>query len=82
MNSNNTFNATDNANTGISIAPTDDANASNGNVGDRNVLDLTGNTQVIEDNHIGQNTHTNYVCTLTEVMVRMVDNMPEKLVGR
>ena len=59
-----------------------DTNASNGNVGNRNILDLTGNTQVIEDNYIGRNTRKNYVRTLNDIMVWMVDNMPEKLVYR
>ena len=81
-NNNNTANEADDANTVITIDPTYDANASNVNGGNRNILDLTGNTQVIEDNHIGQNTRKNYVRTLTNIMVWMVDNMSEKLVDR
>ena len=78
-NDNNTTNAADGANTAIPIAPMYDANASNDNGGNRNVLDLTDNTQVIEDNHIVQKIHTNYVRTLTDIMVWMVDNMPENV---
>ena len=52
-----------------------DANYSNVNDGNRNVLGLTGNKQVIEDNKIGQNICKNYVCTPTVVMVWMVVNM-------
>ena len=37
---------------------------------------------MIEDNHIGQNTCKNYVRTMTDIMVWMVDNMPEKLADR
>ena len=79
INSNNTYKSADDANTVIPIAPMYDANSFNGNGGNRNVLDLTGNTQVIEDNHIGLNTCKNYVCTLTDIMVLMVDYMPGKL---
>ena len=82
MNNNNTANAADDANTVIPIAPMYDANAFNGNGGNRNVLGLTGNTQVIGDNHIGQNTRKKYVLTLTDIMVWMVDNMPENCVDR
>ena len=42
-NNNNTTNAADDANTIIPIAPMYDTNASNGNGGKRNVLDLTFN---------------------------------------
>ena len=79
MNNNNASSAYDGANTVIPIAPMYYANSSNGNGGNRNVLGLTGNTQVIEDNHIGRNTCKNYVFMLTEIMVWMVDNIPEKL---
>ena len=72
MNNNKPSNATDYANTVIPIAPMYDANASNGNGGNRYVLGLTSYTQVIEDNHIGRNTHTNYICTLTDIMVWVV----------
>ena len=82
MNNNNTDNTPDDTNTVIPIAPMYDANAFNGNGGNRNVFGLTGNTQVIEDNHIGQNTCKNCICTLTDIMVWMVDNMTEKLVYR
>ena len=53
MNNNNTDNAADDANTVIPTYFMYFANSPNGNGGNRNVLDLTGNTQVIEDNHIG-----------------------------
>ena len=76
-NNNNTANEADDANTVITIDPTYDANASNVNGGNRNILDLTGNTQVIEDNNIGQNTRKNYVRKLTDIMVCMVDDVPE-----
>ena len=79
MNNNNTPNSAYDTNTVISIAPTYDSNASNGNGGNWNVLYLTSNTQMIEDNNIGQSTHKNYFFTLTDIMVWMVDNMPEKL---
>ena len=79
MNNNNTVNVSDDVNAFISMAPTYDVNAFNGNGGNRKVLDLTGYTQVIEDNHIDQNTCKSYVHTLTDIMVCMVDNMPEKL---
>ena len=46
-NNNNTANEADDANTVITIDPTYDANASNVNDGNRNILYLTGNTQVI-----------------------------------
>ena len=82
MNNNHTDNATDDANTVITISPMYDVNASNGNCGNQNVLYLTVNTQVIGDNHIGQNTCKNCICTLTDIMVWMVDNMTEKLVYR
>ena len=64
MNNNNTSNATGGANNIISNVPTYDDNASNGDGGNQNVLDLTGNTQMIEDIHIGKtHTHTNmFVC--------------------
>ena len=80
MNNNNTDNAADDVNTVIPIAPMYDANSSNGKSGNWNVLDLTGNTQVIEDNHIGRNTRKNYARKLTYIMIWKVDNMPEKLV--
>ena len=32
------------------------------------VLNLTGDTQVIEDSHIGANTRKNYTCTLVSFM--------------
>ena len=80
MNNNKTENSAHYANTVIPIAPMYDGNASNGNGGNRNFLDLTGNTQVVEGNHIGQNTHKNYISTLADIMVLMVDNMPEKCV--
>ena len=80
MNNNNSANAVDDANTYVLIAPNYDANAYNGNGGNRKVLDLSGNPQVIEENHIDQNTRKNYVCTLTDIMVWMVNNMPGKLV--
>ena len=80
MNNNNTSNDADDANTLIPIAPMYDANASNGNGGNKKVLDLTDNIYVIEYNHFGQNTRKNYVCTLTDIMVWMLDNMPGKLV--
>ena len=57
MNNNNTENASDDVNTVLSIAPMYDSNSSNGNGGNQNVFNLTGNIQVIEDNHIDQNTH-------------------------
>ena len=79
INNNNTSNAADDANTSIPIAPTYDTNAYNGIGGNRNVLDLTGNTQMIEYNHIGQNTLKNYFFTLTDIMFCMVDNIPGKL---
>ena len=82
MNNNNTSNDADDANTLIPIAPMYDANASNGNGGNQKVLDLTDNIYVIEYNHFGQNTRKNYVCTLTDIMVWMVDNMFGKIVGR
>ena len=56
MNNNNTENASDDVNTVLSIAPMYDSNSSNGNGGNQNVFNLTGNIQVIEDNHIDQNT--------------------------
>ena len=37
---------------------------------------------MIEDNHIGKNTHKYYVHKLTDIMVWIVDNIPEKLVNR
>ena len=80
MNNNNTANYADDANTGIPITAEYDANASHGNGGNWNVLDLTCNTQVTEDNHIGQNTRKSYVCTLTNIMDWMVDNTIEKIV--
>ena len=80
MNNNQTDNAADDANTVIPNTPMYDENAPTGNGGNLNLLGLTGNTQVIEDNHIGRNTCKNYVRTLTDIMVWMVDNMPEKLV--
>ena len=80
MNNNITANAADDVNTVIPIAPMYYANSSHGNGGNRNVLDLTGNTQVIEDNHIRRNTHKHHVSTLTYIMIWTVDNMPEKLV--
>ena len=79
MNNNNTASTADNTNTVIPVTPMYDDNASNGNCGNRNGLDLTGNTQVIEDNHIGRNTSKNYVRTLTDTMVWMMDNMPKNL---
>ena len=82
MNNNNTANDADDPNTFVSITPMYYDNAYNGNGGNRNVLGLTGNTQVIGDNHIGQNTRKKYVLTLTDIMVWMVDNMPEKFVDR
>ena len=82
MNNNKTSNASDDDDTAILIAPLYDSNAFNGNGGNRDVCSLTGNIQVIEYNHIGQNIHTNYICTLTDVMVWIVDNIPEKLVNR
>ena len=82
MNNNKTASTADGTNTVISIAPTYDANGFNGNGGNQNFVDLTSNTQVIEDNHIGQNTRKNYFRTLTDIMVLMVDNMSEKLVDR
>ena len=78
----NNANDDDDVNTIISIAPKYDANVFNDNGYNQNVLDLTGNTQIIEDNHIGQNIRNKYVRTLTNIMVLMVDNMPEKLVYR
>ena len=78
INNKHTANADDDANTVISIATMYDLNASNGNGGDRNVLYLTGNSQVIEENHIGQNMRKNYVPMLNAIMVWMVDNMPKK----
>ena len=75
MNSNNSANSADDANTAISIAPMYDTNASNGNGGNQNVLGLTGNTHVIEDNHIGQNTRKKYVHMLSKIMVWVVNNM-------
>ena len=83
MNNNNTDNASDDVNTVIPISHMYDANSSNVNSSNWNVLDLIGNTQVIEENHIGLNTHKSYVSTLTDmtdIMVWMVDNMPGKLV--
>ena len=59
MNYNNTSNVDDDANNFIHIAPTCDENATNGNGGNRNVLNLTGNTQVIKDNHISKNKRKN-----------------------
>ena len=44
MNNNKTSNSSDDANTVIPIAPMYYANASNGNGGNQDVLDLTGNT--------------------------------------
>ena len=82
MNHNNTANAAHDVNNVIYIAPTYDSNASNGNGGNWNVLYLTSNTQMIEDNNIGQSTHKNYFFTLTDIMVWMVDNMFGKIVGR
>ena len=69
MNNNITANAADDVNTVIPIAPMYYANSSNGKSGNRNVLGLTGNTQVIEDNHIRRNTHKHYISTLTYNMV-------------
>ena len=66
MNNNNTANYADDDNTVINIAADYDANASNGNGGNQNVLDLAVNTHMIEDNHIDQNTRKSYVCMLTE----------------
>ena len=80
MNNNNTYNADDDDNTVIPISTMYYANASNGNGGNYNILDLTGNTQVIEDNHIRRNTHKHYVRNLTDNMVCMVNKIPEKLV--
>ena len=80
INTNNTTEDADDANTIIPIAPMYDGNYSNGNGCNWNVLDLTGNTKVIEENQIGQNKRKNYFCTLTDIMVWMVDNIPEKLV--
>ena len=77
MNNNNTANDADDPNTFVSITPMYYDNAYNGNGGNRNVLGLTGNTQVIEDNNIGQNTRKNYVRKLTDIMVCMVDDVPE-----
>ena len=82
MSNNNTANADNDANTVIPSTPMYVSNTSNGNGGNMNVLYLTVNTWVIEDNHIGQNTRKNYVRTLTNIMVWMVDNMSEKLVDR
>ena len=82
MNNNNTYNADDDYNTVIPISTMYYANASNGNGGNYNILDLTGNTQVIEDNQIFRNTRKHYVCTLTNIMDWMVDRIPEKLVDR
>ena len=79
MNNNNTSNVSDDANTFIPIALTYDADSSNGNGGHWNVLGLTGNTELIEYNHIGQNTRKDYVRTLTDILVWVVDNMPENL---
>ena len=78
MKNSNTVNYFD-ANNSIPIASVYAANASNGNGGNRNVLYLTGNTQVIEYNHIVLNTRKNYVCTMTDIIVFMMDNMPENL---
>ena len=44
INNNNTANASDDSSAVIYIAPTYDANSSNGNGGNRNIFDLTGNT--------------------------------------
>ena len=56
MNNINNDNADYDANNIISIAPMYYADASNGNGGNRNVLNLIDNNQVIEENHIGWNT--------------------------
>ena len=53
MNNKITANSTDDATTVIIIDPMYDANASNGNGGNRIVLGLTVNTQVIKYNPIG-----------------------------
>ena len=79
INTNNTTEDADDANTIIPIAPMYDGNYSNGNGCNWNVLDLTGNTKVIEENQIGQNKHKSCVRTLTEIVVWMVDNMHKKL---
>ena len=61
MNNNKTSNSADDSNTVIPIAPMYYSNASNVNGGNQDVLYLTGNTKVIEDNHIGRNIYINFV---------------------
>ena len=45
------------------------------------VLDLTGTTQSIEDNHISVSTKANYIRTLVQFMMYLYDNKPNRLVN-
>ena len=80
INNNNTANDVDDENTVISISPNYDANASNGNGGNRNVLNLTGDTQEIESNHIGKKNRKKGIRMLTDIMFWVLDNMLKNLV--
>ena len=60
MNNTNTANATDDVKNVIPIVPMYYYNVSNVSGGNQNVVDLTDDIQVIEDNQIGKNTRKNY----------------------
>ena len=51
------------------------------NLLEREILDLTGGTQTIENCHINDSTRTSYIAILRLFMVWLFDNRPEKLVS-